>query len=43
MSGPFEAGSGIFIESLGYGYSGSGSSIPAYAPLRFDVELVEKP
>ncbi len=43
MSGPFEAGSGIFIESLGYGYSGSGSSIPAYAPLRFDVELVEQP
>jgi FKBP-type peptidyl-prolyl cis-trans isomerase len=37
-----EAGTGVFIPSLGYGYKGSGNSIPAYAPLRFDVELVDK-
>lgn len=41
--GPFEKGSGIFISTLGYSYKGSGYSIPAYAPLRFDVELVENP
>ena len=38
-----EKGTGIFIPSLGYGYKGSGSTIPAYAPLRFDVELVDNP
>lgn len=38
-----EKGTGIFISSLGYGYRGSGVSIPAYSPLRFDVELVAKP
>ena len=41
--GPFEAGTGVFISSLGYSSSGSGSSIPAYSPLRFDIEVVEKP
>ena len=41
--GPYEKGSGIFIYSLGYGYSGSGTSIPGYAALRFDVELVDNP
>ena len=39
----YEKGTGIFIPSLGYGYKGSGNTIPAYAPLRFDVELVAKP
>lgn len=34
---------GIFTSSLGYGYSGSGSSIPAYAPLIFEIEVVDKP
>ena len=41
--GPYEKGTGVFISSLGYSYSGSGSSIPAYSPLRFDIELVDKP
>ncbi|MBR4826645.1 MAG: FKBP-type peptidyl-prolyl cis-trans isomerase [Bacteroidales bacterium] len=35
-----EKGIGIFPSPLGYSYSGSGSSIPAYAPLRFDIEIV---
>lgn len=38
-----EKGTGIFIPSLGYGYKGSGSTIPGYAPLRFDIEIVDKP
>lgn len=38
-----EKGVGVFYSTLGYGYSGSGSSIPAYAPLIFEIELVAKP
>jgi len=38
-----EKGTGIFIPSLGYNYNGSGDAIPSYAPLRFDIELVDKP
>lgn len=38
-----EKGVGIFYSNLGYGYSGSGASIPAYAPLIFEIELVAKP
>ena len=38
-----EKGVGVFYSILGYGYSGSGSSIPAYAPLVFEIELVAKP
>ena len=38
-----EKGVGVFYTNLGYGYSGSGSSIPAYAPLIFEIELVAKP
>ncbi len=34
---------GIFISALGYNYSGSGASIPAYAPLIFEIEIVDKP
>ena len=30
-----------FYSTLGYGYSGSGSSIPKYAPLVFEIEAVE--
>ena len=41
--GPFEEGTGIFLSKLGYSASGSGSTIPAYSPLRFDIEVVEKP
>ena len=32
-------GIGIFISAWGYGVSGSGSAIPGYAPLVFDVEI----
>jgi len=38
---PGEKGSGIFWSYLGYGTSGSGSTIPGYAPLRFDIEIVK--
>ena len=41
--GPYEKGTGVFISTLGYSYSGSGYKIPAYSPLRFDVELVDNP
>lgn len=39
----YEKGTGVFIPSLGYGYRGSGNTIPAYAPLRFDIEIVDNP
>ena len=39
----FEKGVGIFFSDLGYSYSGSGKSIPGYAPLIFEIELVKKP
>lgn len=40
---PYEKGVGIFYSDLGYTYSGSGKSIPGYAPLIFEIELVDKP
>ncbi len=40
---PGEKGVGIFYSPLGYKTKGSGSSIPGYSPLRFDIELVAKP
>lgn len=38
-----EKGIGVFYSDYGYTYNGSGNSIPAYAPLVFEIELVEKP
>ena len=40
---PHEKGTAVFYSGLGYSYKGSGSSIPAYSPLRFDLEIVDKP
>lgn len=40
---PMESGIGIFTSDYGYSYSGSGSSIPGYAPLIFEIEIIEKP
>lgn len=37
----FEAGTAIFNSTWGYGTSGSGSAIPAFSPLRFDIEIVK--
>lgn len=37
-----ETATAIFYSSLGYGYSGSGSAIPGYAPLRFDITVVKE-
>ena len=39
----FEKGIGIFYSPLGYGYNGSGASIPSYSPLIFEIEIVAKP
>lgn len=36
-----EKGIGIFYSPLGYGHSGSGASIPSYAPLIFEIEIVK--
>lgn len=41
--GAYEEGTGVFYSKLGYGSGGSGSSIPAYSPLRFDIEVVDQP
>lgn len=40
---PHEKGTAIFISTLGYGVKGSSPSIPGYSPLRFDLEIVDKP
>lgn len=37
-----EAGTAVFWSALGYGASGSGAAVPAYCPLRFDIEVQEK-
>ena len=38
---PYEKGTTVFYSAYGYSYSGSGDAIPAYSPLRFDIELVD--
>lgn len=40
---PHEKGTAIFTSVWGYGLAGSGSTIPAYSPLRFDFQIVDKP
>lgn len=40
---PMEKGIGVFYSVLGYGASGSSGLIPSYAPLIFEIEIVEKP
>ena len=40
---PHEKGMGIFTSNWGYKADGSGSTIPGFSPLRFDVEIVDKP
>jgi len=39
--GRYEAGTGIFISTLGYKSTGSGNAIPPFSPLRFDIELCD--
>ena len=39
----YEKGVGLFYSLYGYGYSGSGKKIPSFAPLMFEVEIVDKP
>ena len=38
-----EKGIGVFYSSMGYSSSGSGSIIPSYAPLIFEIEIVAAP
>ena len=39
---PFEKVVCAFYSELGYSYSGSGSAIPKFAPIVFEIEVVEK-
>ena len=39
---PHEKGIAIFYSAYGYSYSGSGSTIPAYSPLIFELELTDE-
>ncbi len=38
-----EKGVCAFYSGLGYSYSGSGNAVPKYAPLVFEIEVVDKP
>ena len=42
-SGKMDKAISVFYSPLGYGTSGSGASIPAYAPLVFEIEIVPAP
>ncbi len=37
-----ETAVGVFYSDLGYGSSGSGSAIPPYAPLEFEISIVDE-
>lgn len=37
-----EKGLVMFVSDFGYGTSGSGSTIPGYSPLMFELEIIEK-
>lgn len=39
----YEKGVCAFYSYLGYGYSGSGKTIPKYSPLVFEIEIVDEP
>lgn len=40
---PFQSAQGIFTSEYGYGASGTGTRIPGYTPLVFEIDIVEKP
>lgn len=40
---PFGKSITLFYSDLGYGSTGSGSTIPSYSPLIFEIEIVEDP
>ena len=40
---PYEKAICAFNSQIGYGYSGSGTTIPPFAPLVFEIEVVDKP
>ena len=40
---PHEKGMTLFYSGVGYKESGSGDAIPGFSPLRFDIEIVDKP
>ncbi len=40
---PGEKGIGVFYSPLGYSFNGSGATIPGYAPLIFEIEIVPEP
>ena len=40
---PHEKGTTIFYSGAGYMAAGSGDAIPGFSPLRFDIEIVDKP
>lgn len=43
MMHPYEKASVVFTSAYGYSSTGSGTRIPGYAPLCFDIEIVDKP